>query len=146
MTNQEAAILFIELADLLDLAGELPFKSNSYRKVARSLNELEEPFDTIVKAGNWERIPGAGKAIKEKLTQLANAGKISALEKWRKHEIAAFYSWMTTLDLKPRPLGMLIRKLQASDFKDLLNKLNGYDIKKLTGQSRETAIKIIENK
>ncbi len=138
--------MFNELADLLDLAGELPFKSASYRKVANSLKELDEPFVEIVKDEQWDKIPGAGKAIKEKLKSMVKTGSIPALEKWRKHEMASYYAWMTALNLKPRPLGMLAKKLQAKDFKDLLNKLNGYDIKTLTGQSRETASKILNGK
>ena len=128
--------MFYELADLLDLAGELPFKSGSYRKVAQSLLSLDEPFEQIVAAGRFDKIPGAGKAIKEKLTALAETGMIPALEKWRKSELASFYPWLEALHLQPRPLGILA---QAKDYKDLVNKLNGYEIKSLTGQSKTTA-------
>jgi DNA polymerase (family 10) len=146
MTNQLAARMFFELADLLDLAGELPFKSGSYRKIARSLYDLDEPFADIVKENRFEEIPGAGKAIKEKLLALVETGSIPALEKWRKHELASFYPWLEALNLPPRPLGMLARKFQAKDFKDLVNKLKGYDIKYLTGQSKATANAIIKSK
>ncbi len=145
MTNREVAELFLELADLLDLAGELPFKSSSYRKVAAALSALEEPYDRVVSNSEWDKIPGAGKAIKEKLATLAETGQFPTLEKWRKHEMASHYSWMAALNLKPRPLGMLIRKLQAENFLDLLDKLRGYDIKKLTGQSRDVAKDILRH-
>lgn len=138
--------MLLELADLLDLAGELPFKPNSYRKVAQSLRNLGEPFAKIVETNRWDKIPGAGKAIKEKLQALVDTGQFPALEKWRKHEMAAYYPVLIDLNLKPRPLGMLARKLKAKDFNDLLDKLTGYDIKKLTGQSRDTAMKIITGK
>jgi DNA polymerase (family X) len=144
MTNQLAAGLFYELADLLDLAGELPFKSCSYRKVAQSLLDLDEPFEEVVAEGRYEKIPGAGKAIKEKLITLIETGTIPALEKWRQSEQASFYPWLEALHLQPRPLGMLARKLQAKNYKDLVNKLDGYDIKKLTGQSRTTAQMILK--
>ncbi|MCP4584053.1 MAG: hypothetical protein GY839_20770 [candidate division Zixibacteria bacterium] len=145
MNNAEASKLFLELADLLDLAGELPFKSASYRKVAFSLQNLDRCYDKLVKAGEFEKIPGAGKAIKEKLIAMVETGQLPALEKWRNHEIAIFYPWLYDLKLKPRPLGILIKKLEATDFKDLITKLKNHDIGKLTGQSRETA-KIIINK
>jgi DNA polymerase (family 10) len=144
MTNQLAARMFFELADLLDLAGELPFKSGSYRKVARSLLDLAEPFEKIVAARQFEKIPGAGKAIKEKLTALVETGTIPALEEWRKSELASFYPWIEAIGLQPRPLGILARKLQAKDYKDLANKLNGYEIKRLTGQSKTMAQLILK--
>jgi DNA polymerase (family X) len=144
MTNQLAARLFYELADLLDLAGELPFKSGSYRKVAQSLLGLDEPFEKVVAEGRFDMIPGAGKAIKEKLAALVETGSIPVLEKWRKSDLAPFYPWLEAFHLAPRPLGMLARKLQAKDYKDLVNKLNNYDIKSLTGQSKVTAKLVIE--
>jgi len=145
MTNNEAAVLFLELADLLDLAGELPFKASSYRKVADSLRELDIPFDELVGVGRFDKIPGAGKAIREKLKTLAETGELPTLEKWRKHEIAAFYPWMNALRLKPRSFGLLVRKLEVTNFKDLLAKLKHYDISKLTGQAKEAANIIIDN-
>jgi DNA polymerase (family 10) len=145
MINNEAANMFLELADLLDLAGELPFKSSSYRKVADSLRNLDTPFDQLVNAGQFDKIAGAGKAIKEKLKAIAETGSLPALDNWRKHEIAVFYPWLETLKLKPRPLGIIIRKLGAVDFKDLMTKLKDQDITKLTGRTKETADIILNN-
>jgi len=137
--------MFLELADLMDLAGKLPFKSSAYRKVAENLQKLEMPFDQLVSAGCLDKIPGAGKAIREKLKTMAKTNKLPALDKWRQHEIAVFYPWLDTLKLKPRPLGILARKLGASDFKDLLIKLKKQDVVKLTGQAKETANIIIKS-
>jgi DNA polymerase (family 10) len=145
MTNNEEADLFSELADLLDLAGELPFKAASYRKVADSLRTLDTPFAQLIGDGRFDKIPGVGKAIKGKLIKLAETGELPTLEKWRKHEIAAFYPWMIALKLKPRSFGLLVRKLEVTDFKDLLAKLNRQDISKLAGQAKETANIIINN-
>jgi DNA polymerase/3'-5' exonuclease PolX len=143
MNNLEAAEMFFELSDLIDLAGELPFKSYSYRKIAQSLKNLNQPFADIVKEDRFDKIPGAGKAIKEKLKTMVATGKLPTLEKRRKHQVYSFYPWLTLYDIKPRPLGMLIRKFEATDCEDLLKKLKGHDLKKLTGQSKQTAQKIL---
>ena len=145
MTDNEAADLFLELADLLDLAGDLPFKASSYRKVAAGLRDLDTPFAQLVSNGRFDKIPGVGKAIREKLKTLAETGKLPALEKWRKHEIGIFYPWMITLKLKPRSFGLLIRKLEVADFKELLAKLKRQDISKLAGQAKEAANIIIKS-
>lgn len=144
MTNHEAANLFSELADLLDLAGELPFKSSSYRKIAVSLERLSEPFGKIISNSEFERIEGAGKAIREKLTVLAMTGKLPALEKWRNHDIARFLELIRTYDVKPRPLGILIKKLGARDIEDFNDKMGQADLADFSGQVRETALMIKE--
>jgi DNA polymerase (family 10) len=142
MTNQEAAALFLELADLLDLAGELPFKSASYRKVAKGLEKLSESFGKIISEGNFAKIEGAGKAIREKLMVLALTGKFPALDKWRNHEIAKFRELIGEYHVKPRPLGVLIRKLEARDIDDFTAKISLTEPNAYTGQVRETALQI----
>jgi DNA polymerase (family X) len=144
MTNHEVANLFLELADLLDLAGELPFKSSSYRKIAVSLEKLSEPFGKIISDGESAKIDGAGKAIREKLTVLAVTGKFPALDKWRNHDIAKFRQLLERYPVKPRPLGTLIRKLGAHDVDDLTAKIELINLDNYTGQVRETALKIKE--
>jgi len=144
MNNSEAAELFLELADLLDLAGELPFKASSYRKVAVSLQNLDEPFEAVVKENRLDKIPGAGKAIKEKLKTIAATGMLPSLEKWREHEVYSFYPWLEVYNVKPRQLGMLARKLEAVDIKDLQRKLKGYDLQKLVGKSKQTARALLD--
>ena len=144
MNNSEAAELFLELADLLDLAGELPFKASSYRKVAVSLQNLDEPFEIVVKENRFDKIPGAGKAIKEKLKAIAETGRLPSLEKWREHEVYQFYPWLEVYNVKPRQLGMLARKLEAVDIKDLQRKLKGYDLQKLVGKSKQTARTLLD--
>jgi DNA polymerase (family 10) len=144
MTNQEVAALFLELADLLDLAGELPFKSSSYRKIAASLENLSEPFGKIISNGESAKIDGAGKAIREKLTVLAVTGKFPALDKWRNHDIAKFRELLERFPVKPRPLGTLIRKLGARNIDDFTAKIEAANLENFTGQVRETALKIKE--
>jgi DNA polymerase (family X) len=144
MTNNEVAALFLELADLLDLAGELPFKSSSYRKVAISLENLAEPFGKIIGNNDFAKIEGAGKAIREKLTVLAVTGKFPSLEKWRNHEMAKFRELVGEYHIKPRPLGVLIRKMEANNIEDFKFKINEVDPGKFTGQVKEMALHIKE--
>ena len=144
MNNFEAAAMFLELADLLDLAGELSFRSSSYRKAASSLSNLEKSFEDVVKNGEFDKIPGVGKAIKEKLKVIAETGSLPTLEKWRKDKVYLFYPWLEVYGVTPRPLGILIRKLDASDIKDLQAKLRGFELKKLTGQSKMIAKEILK--
>jgi|GEM_PF-3192347 len=120
MNNQQAADLFNELADRLDLAGELPFKSAAYRKTAAALLALKEPFTKVVAEGRFELIPGAGKAIKEKLIMLISSGRLEALEKWRQHETGRFFDLMAQTGVKPAALARLIKVSGAATTEQLL--------------------------
>jgi DNA polymerase/3'-5' exonuclease PolX len=143
MNNTEAAQIFLELADRVDLAGELPFKGASYRKVARSLMDLTEPFQLIVRQMEYGKIAGAGKTIKEKLATLAMTDKLPALEKWRTHETSKFYAAIKQYGIGSGSLGRLIKKYQAKDIAELIVRIRESGTDSLSGQIKETALKIL---
>src|SRR4029077_16416867 len=74
-TNEEAARLLREIADLLDLAGER-FKPEAYRRAARSIEGLGEDLREVAARGDLDEIPGVGIAISEKLREYLEGGKI----------------------------------------------------------------------
>ncbi len=140
MNNQQAADLFYELADRLDLAGELPFKSAAYRKIAAGLLALKEPFTKVVAEGRFELIPGAGKAIKEKLIMLISSDQLAALEKWRRHETGRFYGLIASAGVKPSALFRLIKISGAETIEQLLDYCaEESNLKTMTGRLRQVA-------
>ncbi|HNA40988.1 MAG TPA: helix-hairpin-helix domain-containing protein, partial [Saprospiraceae bacterium] len=47
MNNKEIAKLFSELADLMELQNENPFKIKSYRNAYVSLRKIDTPLNTL---------------------------------------------------------------------------------------------------
>jgi DNA polymerase (family 10) len=80
MKNQEIAAIFEQMADLLDLLGENPFRGNSYRRAARALQELQDDVGNIAAAGKLEEVDGIGKGTAEKIQQYLASGKIAQYE------------------------------------------------------------------
>jgi DNA polymerase (family 10) len=83
MDNERIARAFEELASLLELQGEGPFKLRAYRSFADSVRELGEPVTAIVERGALVDMPGVGKAIAAKVDDLLKTGTFSALERAR---------------------------------------------------------------
>jgi len=81
MTNSEISSIFIDIAERLKLKKENIFKIRAYQKVARSINELQEPVVKLAAEGRLKEIPGAGEAIVKKLTELVTTGKLAFFEK-----------------------------------------------------------------
>jgi DNA polymerase (family 10) len=78
--NIEVARVFDELADLLELKGEDFFKIRAYRKAARVVAGLPEPVEKIWQRGQLGKVPGIGKNIAAKISELMTTGK------FQKHE------------------------------------------------------------
>ena len=74
---------FDELADLLELAGENPFKLRAYRNFAETARELPEPIAAVAARGEISEMAGVGKAIEGKVKELLDTGTCAALEKAR---------------------------------------------------------------
>ncbi len=80
MTNREIAGKFRELADLMELLGDNPFKIRSYRSAYQKLRSYDHDLENL-SLNELESIPGVGKAISAKIIELGETGEISALEK-----------------------------------------------------------------
>src|SRR3954468_8006300 len=83
MVNGHVALAFDELATLLELAGESPFKVRAYRAFADEVRALTEPLAAIDARGELDSMPGVGKAIAGKVRELLTGGSMDALERVR---------------------------------------------------------------
>jgi len=81
VTNQEIAAVFTDIAAMLRLKKDNIFKIRAYEKVARSILEMREPVENMVKENRIKEIPGAGEAITKKITELVHTGRLEFYEK-----------------------------------------------------------------
>ncbi len=81
MNNKEIAGVFQDIADLLELKGENPFKIRAYEKVVRSIEHLPVELEQLVKEDKLKEVPGVGEAITKKITELVNSGKLDYYQK-----------------------------------------------------------------
>ncbi|MFH1639141.1 MAG: helix-hairpin-helix domain-containing protein [Chloroflexota bacterium] len=80
MTNTEIAKIFREIADFLELKGENPYKIRAYRTVVRSIEELPVSVEDLDAQGRLREIPGAGEAIRKKISELVTTGQLKYYE------------------------------------------------------------------
>src|SRR4051794_28299569 len=82
-TNGELARIFHEIGDILEVKGELGFKTVAYHRAADA--PARAPFDVAATYAGGERrpIPGVGAAIADKITELATTGRMPYYEKLR---------------------------------------------------------------
>jgi DNA polymerase (family X) len=84
-SNAEAAEIFRDTADLLDVLGER-FKPEAYRRAARSIETLTEDLGQVASRNELRSIPGVGEAIEEKIREYLKTGKVHYYERL-KHEV-----------------------------------------------------------
>jgi len=81
MDNKEIAENLNEIADLLDIKGEKPFRIRAYRKAAEILQTLKNNLSEFYKKEKkLPKIKGIGESIGGKIEELIKTGKIKYLK------------------------------------------------------------------
>ncbi len=76
VTTEETGEILENIARLLELKGENPFKVRAYTNAARALETLAGDLPTLVAEKRLAEIDGIGKAIEEKITTLVETGRL----------------------------------------------------------------------
>ncbi len=79
MDNDAIARTFLELADVLELLGEVPFKVRAFRTAARAIEGLGEPIASKVKDGTLVKVNGIGDGVVRRIKELVETGKLADL-------------------------------------------------------------------
>jgi DNA polymerase (family 10) len=80
MTKDVIAGVMENIARLLEIKGENPFKFRAYQNAARALETFPGDIDAMAEAGTLQEIDGIGKAIAEKIGILVREGRLDYYE------------------------------------------------------------------
>ncbi len=119
MNNAAIAQVFQDMADLLELKEDNPFKIRAYQKAARTIESLPVELAQLMKEGRLREIPGVGEAISKKITELLTTGKLEAYEKLRAEFPAGIIDLMTVPGVGPKTALRLSKELGISNVDEL---------------------------
>src|SRR3989304_8769205 len=106
--NPEIAALLNQLADLLEIQGENPFRIRAYRNAARLINDLPQSVADMLDEGkDLTELPGIGEALAEKITIIVKTGKLPQLEKLEKSLPEALTQLLMIEGLGPKRVKIL---------------------------------------
>lgn len=74
--NSTFARIFNEIAAMMELKGESPFKARAYRNASATFANLPEDLKELWREGRVEELPGVGKAISDKVNELMTTGHL----------------------------------------------------------------------
>ena len=84
MNNPQIAEIFENIAGLLEMKGKSVFTVRAYQRVARTIDHLPTELDQMVREEqDLKEIPGIGRAIADKITELATSGRLEYYERLR---------------------------------------------------------------
>src|ERR1700730_10437524 len=144
MTKSEIAAVLEEIATLLELKDENPFKIRGYANAARSLETWGGNVSDLQNEEALEKIPGIGKAIAAKIKELAATGELEYLKELREKFPAAILELFSISGLGAKKIKALYEKLQISSIEQLQKACESGRVAELPGFGETTQSKICE--
>jgi len=144
MRNAEVAALLYEIADLLELKGEMVFKVRAYRRAAQVIESLGRPIEDAWQEGRLEEIQGVGRGIAEHIDEFLRSGKSEYYEKMKKTMPMDVESLMRIEGMGPKKVKLLFDKLRIKTVKDLEAAARSGKIRVLPGMGEKTEQNILK--
>ncbi len=150
MKNLEIAQIFREIAQILEIKGDNPFRIRAYERAAQNIEGLTEDIEDYLKEDRLGEIPGIGKDLAEKIKEFTSSGKIKAYLDLKKSVPAGVLALLNIPSVGPKTAKLLYEKLKIKNAEDLekaiaRNKLQGiFGIKEKTIENILKGIAIVK--
>src|SRR5437660_1205435 len=144
ISNSELARIFNEIADMLEILGEVVYKAVAYRRVADAVERWPEDVAARHRSGEAPRIPGAGAALSAKLAELAETGHLEYYERLRGQVPAGLLDMLRIQGVGPRTVKLLHDELGISSVEELRAAAEQGQLRGLKGLSSRTEEGILE--
>ncbi|MSQ94986.1 MAG: DNA polymerase/3'-5' exonuclease PolX [Gemmataceae bacterium] len=144
MDKSEVAAVLEEIAVLLELHGENPFRANSYARAGRAIAQLETNIEDLVKAGTVDQIPGIGETLRDKITTLVTTGKLPFYEDLKAKTPPGWLQMLRLPGMGPKKVKALSDQLGIDTLEKLKEACDKGTVAKLKGFGAKTQTNILE--
>lgn len=143
MDKADIAGVFEEIAVLLELRGDNPFKVRAYQNAARTIETLEEDIGTLVTEARLTAVKGIGKDLAERITELHTTGKLVMLEELRASIPPGLIQMLDIPGVGPKKVKALHEQLGIDTLEALQAACTDGRVAELKGFGAKTAEKIL---
>lgn len=144
MDKAEVAAVLEEIATLLELQGENPFRAGAYSRAARAIGQLEVNLADLVRDGKLGEIPGIGATLTDKITALVTSGKLPFYDELKAKTPPGLLPMLRLPGVGPKKVKALYDELGIDDLDKLKQACEADKIAGLKGFGAKTQAKILE--
>lgn len=136
MINLDMARIFDEIADILEVKGENPFRIRAYRRAARTIEMLTQDLRVIAERGGvteLKKIPGVGEGIAKKIVEIAKTGDCKKHRELKQEVPVALLELLAIPRVGPKTIAKMHEELGISSIEELEEAANSHTLEKLPG-------------
>ncbi|HKZ00375.1 MAG TPA: helix-hairpin-helix domain-containing protein [Rhabdochlamydiaceae bacterium] len=145
MDKNEVVAILEEIAILLELQEENPFKIRAYHNAERALLNMEEDLKAMVKKKKLTEVEGIGEHIAEKITILMTKGRLPYYEKLKKATPKGVLEMMEVRGLGAKKIKTIYSRLKIQSLSALKKACLAGKIAKLPGFGKKTEQNILDS-
>src|SRR4030042_4500636 len=142
MKNQGIARIFNDIADLLEIKGENPFRIRAYRRAAQNIEALTKDVAETTK-DELLNIPGIGQDLAGKIEEYVKTGRLQFYENLKKEVPESLSVLLLVPGLGPKTARLLFEKLNVKDMETLEQLAREHKLSGLPGIKEKTEENIL---
>lgn len=144
MRNKELAALFSEIADLLEITGEQSFRVNSYRRVARTIDDLTDDVADLAAQGKLADLPGVGKGSIGRIEEFLAKGRITEHQKLLASVPQGLPALLKIPGMGPKKVARVWKELSVENVDDLKSVIASGRFARLKGMGEKSVKQIAD--
>ncbi len=144
LTNGQLAQVFHDIGDLLEVKGELVFKTVAYHRAADAIGRYPIEVARAYREARPPEIPGVGKAISDKLAELATTGRSEYRDRLLAEFPTSLLEMLRLPGLGPKTVRLIYTELGVRTLDDLRAAAVDGRLRGLRGLSERTEQLVLE--
>lgn len=140
--NREVAAILEEVANILEILGDNPYKIRAYRKASQSICELGDDLEDLWRQGGLHTVDGVGKAIQSKIEEILQTGSLKYHQELLDRVPRGVLRMLDLPGLGPRTVRVIYEHLGITNLNDLLEAAKARKIRELPGLGAKTEYNI----
>jgi len=143
MANATLSAIFSQMADVMEILGEDRFRINSYRTVARVIQEMPTDIEVLLETGRLAETPGIGKSSLAKIEEFVKTGEIKAYRELLAKIPPTLLDLLAIPGVGPKSVKTLYDNLHISSIAELKKAINDGVVETLPGFGAKKAAAIL---
>jgi DNA polymerase (family 10) len=144
LTNGQLAQLFHDIGDLLEVKGELVFKTVAYHRAADAIGRSPVEVARAYREGHPPEIPGVGKAISDKLAEAATSGRMTYHDKLLAEFPTTLLDLLRLPGMGPKTVRAVYTELGVKTLDELKEAASSGRLRTLRGLSQRTEEQVVK--
>jgi len=144
LNNREIAQVFDNIADMLEIKGEIIHRVMSYRRAAEAIRETPRDLAALAAAGELGSIPGVGKVLAEKIQELLDRGTVDLYERLKEEIPVGVVEMMRISGVGPKRAKRFWDELGIGGVDALEAAAKEGKLRDMSGMGAKTEIRILE--